>query len=139
MESKTNFPQFSVPGQPLKIEKENEQKIMKITIYGYFYHVPVRKSEHFPQMLCTIILWKIFLTFHNFPSMFCDKTLSNALSGIDLNFILFKRNQSISRSLIPCAMSQSDLAQFVSASLDAFLTGHQYPAYIHTVEIVEIW
>jgi hypothetical protein len=86
MESETNFPQFSVPGQPLKIKKENEQKIMKITIYGYFYHVPVRKSEHFLQMLCTMILCKNFLAFHNFPSMFCDKTLSNApsVSGIPM-------------------------------------------------------
>jgi len=29
---------------------------MKITIYGGFYHVLARKSQHFSHMLCTIIL-----------------------------------------------------------------------------------
>ena len=53
---------------------------MKITIYGDFYHVLARKSEHFPYVLWTIILWKNCLAFHSFPSMFCGGTLTNAPS-----------------------------------------------------------
>ena len=53
---------------------------MKITIYGGFYHVLARKSQHFSHMLCTIILWKICLGFHDLPSMFCGRTLTNAPS-----------------------------------------------------------
>ena len=63
---------------------------MKITIYGDFYYVLARKSEHFPHMLCTIILWKNCLTFHGFPSMFCGGTLTNAPSASGYSLTLWQ-------------------------------------------------
>jgi hypothetical protein len=56
VERETKFPQCSVPGQPQKIRKENGQKIMKITIYGAFYHVLTPKNECFLYILYTIVL-----------------------------------------------------------------------------------
>ena len=58
------YPQCSVPrATPWKLNRKNEQNIMKITIYGDFYrHVLARKNV--PILLifwCAILLWKICL------------------------------------------------------------------------------
>ena len=66
---------------------------MKITIYGGFYHVLARKSQHFSHMLCTIILWKICLGFHDFPSMFRGRTFPSVMqTAVSRVYIYFKSN-----------------------------------------------
>ena len=58
------------------------QNMIEITIYSNFHNVPLIFPFNFQWLPWNRTLWKNCLAFHDFPSMFCSRTLTNASSAL---------------------------------------------------------